>query len=51
MADEDFASFLARVRAGDEQAAADLVKRFDSVIRREVRPTTHRSIRLSPDGR
>jgi RNA polymerase sigma factor (sigma-70 family) len=37
MADEDFADFLARVRAGDEQAAADLVRRFDSVIRREVR--------------
>ncbi len=37
MADEDFAAFLARVRAGDSGAAADLVRRYESLIRREVR--------------
>jgi RNA polymerase sigma-70 factor (ECF subfamily) len=37
MPDEDFAAFLARVRAGDEGAAADLVRRHESAIRREVR--------------
>jgi RNA polymerase sigma-70 factor (ECF subfamily) len=37
MADKDFADFLARVRAGDEQAAADLVHRYESIIRREIR--------------
>jgi RNA polymerase sigma-70 factor (ECF subfamily) len=37
MSDEDFAGFLARVRAGDELAAAELARRFESVIRREVR--------------
>jgi RNA polymerase sigma-70 factor (ECF subfamily) len=37
MPEEDFAAFLSRVRAGDEEAADELVRRFDSVIRREVR--------------
>jgi RNA polymerase sigma-70 factor (ECF subfamily) len=37
MADEDFATFLARVRAGDQQAAVDLTQRYESVIRREIR--------------
>jgi RNA polymerase sigma-70 factor (ECF subfamily) len=32
-----FADFLQRIRAGDEQAAADLVRRYEPLIRREVR--------------
>ena len=32
-----FADFIARVRAGDEQAAAELVRRYEPLIRREVR--------------
>jgi RNA polymerase sigma-70 factor (ECF subfamily) len=35
--EQDFAAFLARVRAGDEQAAAELVRNYGPVIRREVR--------------
>jgi RNA polymerase sigma-70 factor (ECF subfamily) len=37
MPDEDLAGFLVRVRAGDEQAAADFVQRYGSMIRREAR--------------
>src|SRR5262245_55372827 len=38
MSDGDaFSDFIRRVRAGDEQAAADLVRRFEPLIRREVR--------------
>jgi RNA polymerase sigma-70 factor (ECF subfamily) len=33
----DFADFLGRIRAGDMQAAADLVRRFEPVVRMEVR--------------
>jgi RNA polymerase sigma-70 factor (ECF subfamily) len=33
----DFADFLRRVRAGDQQAAAELVRRYEPLIRREVR--------------
>jgi RNA polymerase sigma-70 factor (ECF subfamily) len=32
-----FADFIHRVRAGDEQAAQELVRRFEPLIRREVR--------------
>jgi RNA polymerase sigma-70 factor (ECF subfamily) len=32
-----FSDFLRRIRAGDEQAAADLVKQYEPLIRREVR--------------
>jgi RNA polymerase sigma-70 factor (ECF subfamily) len=35
--DNRFADFLQRIRHGDEEAAAELVKRFEPVIRREVR--------------
>jgi RNA polymerase sigma factor (sigma-70 family) len=35
--DPGFADFLRRIRAGDDQAAEELVKRFESLIRREVR--------------
>jgi RNA polymerase sigma-70 factor (ECF subfamily) len=34
---EEYAEFLRRIRAGDEQAAAELVKRYEPLIRREVR--------------
>ena len=32
-----FAEFVQRIRAGDERAAADLVQRYESAIRMEVR--------------
>src|SRR5207249_2058692 len=32
-----FSGFIQRIRAGDEQAAAELVRRFEPIIRREVR--------------
>jgi RNA polymerase sigma-70 factor (ECF subfamily) len=32
-----FADFIGRIRAGDDQAAAELVERYEPVIRREVR--------------
>jgi len=37
MSDEPFAALIARIRSGDERAAADLVTRFEPEIRREVR--------------
>jgi RNA polymerase sigma-70 factor (ECF subfamily) len=37
MADDNFADFLRRIRAGDEQAAAELVRRYEPAIRLEVR--------------
>lgn len=33
----DFVDFLRRIRAGDEAAASELVRRFEPLIRREVR--------------
>ncbi len=35
--DPGFADFVRRIRAGDDQAAEELVKRFETLIRREVR--------------
>jgi RNA polymerase sigma-70 factor (ECF subfamily) len=35
--DSPFADFLARIRAGDEQAAAELVRRYESAVRIEIR--------------
>jgi RNA polymerase sigma factor (sigma-70 family) len=35
--DPGFADFVRRIRAGDDQAAKELVTRFESLIRREVR--------------
>ncbi len=32
-----FADFLRRIRAGDQQAATELVRRYESAIRREIR--------------
>jgi RNA polymerase sigma-70 factor (ECF subfamily) len=37
IAAEDYADFMRRIRAGDEQAAADLVRLFEPEIRLEVR--------------
>jgi RNA polymerase sigma-70 factor (ECF subfamily) len=37
MAEPPFADFLRRIRAGDEQAAAELVRQYEPLIRREVR--------------
>lgn len=35
--DADFLGFLQRIRAGDKAAAAELVRRFEPLIRREIR--------------
>jgi RNA polymerase sigma-70 factor (ECF subfamily) len=35
--DPPFAGFLVRIRAGDEQAAAELVRRYEPAVRMEVR--------------
>jgi RNA polymerase sigma-70 factor (ECF subfamily) len=35
--DRSFVDFIARIRAGDAQAAAELVRRYESAIRMEVR--------------
>jgi RNA polymerase sigma factor (sigma-70 family) len=35
--DDSFAEFIHRIRAGDDQAARELVERYEPVIRREVR--------------
>jgi RNA polymerase sigma-70 factor (ECF subfamily) len=38
MSDQNtFSDFVRRIRAGDEQAAAELVRRYEPLIRREVR--------------
>lgn len=37
MSETNFPDFIRRVRAGDEQAARELVERYEPVIRREVR--------------
>src|SRR6516165_2926713 len=37
MDDKSFFGFMKRVRTGDEQAAAELVRQYESEIRREVR--------------
>ncbi len=37
MSEINFADFIRRVRAGDDQAARELVERYEAVIRREVR--------------
>src|SRR5215470_13664867 len=37
MAEESFSELIARIRAGDERAAAALVRRYEPEIRREVR--------------
>ncbi|HJZ94060.1 MAG TPA: sigma-70 family RNA polymerase sigma factor [Gemmataceae bacterium] len=37
MPESPFAAFVARIRAGDESAAAELVRQYEPFIRREVR--------------
>jgi RNA polymerase sigma factor (sigma-70 family) len=37
MSNDAFRAFIARVRAGDEDAARELVERYEKLIRREVR--------------
>ncbi len=37
MVDDEFREAIQRIRAGDEQAAADLVRKYEPLIRREVR--------------
>src|SRR3954464_10204837 len=37
MSDEPFSALIERIRAGDERAASDLVRRSEPEIRREVR--------------
>jgi RNA polymerase sigma-70 factor (ECF subfamily) len=36
-AEQPFTDFLRRIRAGDQEAAAELVRRYEPIIRREVR--------------
>jgi RNA polymerase sigma-70 factor (ECF subfamily) len=38
--DASFTDFIQRIRAGDDQAAEDLVRRYEPLIRREVRLRT-----------
>jgi RNA polymerase sigma-70 factor (ECF subfamily) len=35
--DVDFSQFIERIRAGDQQAAAELVARYEPIVRREIR--------------
>src|SRR5262245_32527837 len=37
----DFPAFLTRIRAGDQQAAAELVERFAPIVRRTIRMRWH----------
>ena len=39
--DSSFTEFIRRIRAGDEQAAAELVRRYEPIIRQEVRLRLH----------
>src|ERR1700730_3147059 len=53
MANESgFTEFLRRIRSGDEEAAAELVRRYEPLIRREVRMrlTDPRLCRLFDSG-
>jgi RNA polymerase sigma factor (sigma-70 family) len=37
MSEQNIADFVRRIRAGDEQAAADLVRQYEPLVRREIR--------------
>jgi RNA polymerase sigma factor (sigma-70 family) len=37
MSENNIADFVKRIRAGDEQAAAELVQRYEPIVRREIR--------------
>jgi RNA polymerase sigma-70 factor (ECF subfamily) len=48
--DDDFAGLLARVRGGDDDAAAELVRRYERAVLRSVRSRLSRSIRGAMDS-
>jgi RNA polymerase sigma-70 factor (ECF subfamily) len=51
MSDERFGEFVRRIRAGDQQAAADLVRQYEPLIRREIRlGLTEPSLRRALDS-
>src|SRR5262249_26492434 len=37
MSEQNIADFVKRMRAGDQEAAAELVRRYEPVVRREIR--------------
>jgi RNA polymerase sigma-70 factor (ECF subfamily) len=52
MTAQGFADFLRRIRGGDEDAAAELVRQYEPLLRREIRmrltdPTLHRLVGAS----
>jgi RNA polymerase sigma factor (sigma-70 family) len=48
--DDDFAGLLARVRGGDDVAAAELVQRYERAVLRSVRSRLSRSMRGALDS-
>ena len=51
MSDESsFADLMRRVRAGDEPAAAELVRRYESAVRRSVRLRLNQRLRRAVDS-
>jgi len=48
--DDDFAILLARVRGGDDGAAADLVRRYERAVLRTVRSRLGRAMRSTIDS-
>ena len=49
-ADDAFAELIARVRRGDEQAAAELVHRYEGIIRRRARRLLGPALRVHLDS-
>jgi RNA polymerase sigma-70 factor (ECF subfamily) len=49
-ADESFAALMARVREGDEQAAAELVQQYEGIIRRRARRLLGPALRVHLDS-
>jgi RNA polymerase sigma-70 factor (ECF subfamily) len=49
-ADESFAALMARVREGDEQAAAELVAQYEGIIRRRARRLLGPALRVHLDS-
>jgi RNA polymerase sigma-70 factor (ECF subfamily) len=48
--DDDFANLLARVRGGDDLAAAELVSRYERVVLRSVRSRLSKNLRGAMDS-
>jgi RNA polymerase sigma-70 factor (ECF subfamily) len=48
--DESFAALIARVRQGDEQAAAELVRQYEGIIRRRARRLLGPALRVHLDS-